>query len=92
VPELLNGLVARAQEFALIVGTALAVIALAATVYAAKTAFGPLAAVMQWMFAYAPGERPSDVVAGISFGARMLAWSALVGAVVWLVYQWRFSS
>jgi hypothetical protein len=90
MPELLNELVARAQEFALIVGAALAVIALAATVYAAKTAFGPLAAVLQWMFAYAPGERPSDVVAGISFGARMLAWSALVSAVVWFVYKWRF--
>jgi hypothetical protein len=92
MPEILNGLAARAQEFALIVGAALAIVALAAAAYAAKTAFGPLAAVLQWLFAYAPGERPNDVVAGISFAARMLAWSALVGAVVWFIYQWRFSS
>jgi hypothetical protein len=92
VPEILTSLAARAQEFALIVGAALAVIALAATVYATKTAFGPLAAVLQWMFAHKPGERPNDAVAGISFGARMLVWSALVGAAVWFLYQWRFSS
>ena len=60
--------------------------------YAAKTAFGPLAAALRWLFAYTPGERPNDIVAGISFGARMLAWAALVGAVVWFVYQWGFSS
>jgi len=88
----LDGVARRAQEIALIVGAALAVIALAAAVYAVKTAFGPLAAVLQWLFAYAPGERPSEAVAGISFAARMLAWSALVGAVVWFIYQWGFSS
>ena len=88
----LDGVVAQAQEIALVVGAALAVVALAAFVYAAKTAFGPLATVLQWLFAYTPGERPNDVVAGLSFGARMLAWAALVAAVAWLVYQWRISS
>ena len=84
----LDGVVAQAQEIAWILGAALAVIALAALVYAAKTAFGPLATLLGWLFAYTPGERPNDIVAGLSFGARMLAWASVVGAVVWIVYQW----
>ena len=88
----LDGVVAQVEEIALVIGAALAVIALAAVVYAAKTAFGPVAAALRWLFAYRPGERPNDIVLGISFGARMLAWAALVGIVVWFVYQWRFAS
>jgi len=88
----LEGIAAQAQEIALVVGAALAVIALAAFVYAAKTAFGPLATALRWLFAYTPGEKPNDAVAGISFAARMLAWSALVAVLVWIVYQLGFSS
>jgi hypothetical protein len=87
VNEFLNGL----GDIVWIVVAALAVIALAAAVYAIKTAFGPCGVVLQWLFAYAPGER-NEAVAGISFGARMLVWSALVAVVVWFIYQWRFSS
>ena len=68
-------------------GAALAVIALAALVYAAKTAFGPLATLLGWLFAYTR-RKANDIVAGLSFGARMLAWASVVGAVVWIVYQW----
>ena len=88
----LDGLAAQAQEIALIVGAALAVVALAAFVYAAKTALGPLATALRWLFAYTPGESPNDVVAGVSVAARMLAWAALVAAVAWFVYQWRLST
>jgi len=81
VNEFLNGF----GNIALIVAAAVAVIALAAAVYAIKTAFGPLGVVLKWLFAYAPGN---EAVAGISYGARMLAWAAVVAAVVWLLYQW----
>ena len=83
--ELLNGL----GNIVWIVAAALAVIALAAVVYAIKTAFGPLGVVLKWLFAYAPGN---EAVAGISYGARMLVWAAVVAAVVWFIYQWSFSS
>jgi hypothetical protein len=88
----LNGLAAGVERFAVIVGILLAVIALAAAAYAVKAVFGPLMTALQWLFAYAPGERPNDVVAGISFAARMLAWSAVVAVAVWVVYKWRISS
>jgi hypothetical protein len=81
VNELLNGL----GNVLGIVAAALAVIALAAVVYALKTAFGPLAVVLKWLFAYAPGN---EAIAGISYGARMLVWAAVVAAVVWFLYQW----
>jgi hypothetical protein len=87
VTEFLNGF----GNIVWIVAAALAVIALAAAVYAIKTAFGPLGVVLQWLFAYAPGE-PNEAVAGISFGVRMLVWAAVVAAVVWFTYQWRFPS
>ncbi len=88
----LEGVMAQAREIALVVVAVLAVIALAALVYAVKTALGPLAAVLRWLFAYTPGERPNDIVAGLIFGARMLAWAALVAVVVWIVYQWEFGT
>ena len=82
--ELLNGF----GNIALIVAAAAAVIALAAAVYALKAAFGPLGVVLKWLFAYAPGN---EAIAGISYGARMLVWAAVVAAVVWLLYQWSSS-
>ena len=88
----LDVLAAQAQQIAVVVGAALAVIALAALVYAAKTSFGPVGTALGWLFAYKAGEKPNDVVQGISFGARMLAWAAVVAAVVWFTYQWGFSS
>jgi hypothetical protein len=54
-------------------------------VYTVRTAAGPSLAVVQWMFAYTPGERPGDIVAGMSFGARMLAWASPVGLAVWVL-------
>ena len=64
----LEGVMAQAREIALVVVAVLAVIALAGIVYAVKTALGPLAAVLRWLFAYTPGERPNDIVAGLIFG------------------------
>ena len=87
----LEGLASRAEQIGLVVGAALTVIALAALVYTAKTAFGPLGTALRWLFAYS-GERPNEVVAGLSFGARMLAWAAVVAAAVSIIYQWGFSS
>jgi hypothetical protein len=80
------------KTIALVIGVAIGLIGAAATVYMAKTTFGPLLVVLQWMFAYKPGERPNDIVAGISFGARMLVWAALISLVVWFLFQWRASS
>ncbi len=93
--ELLSGLqnaLPYLQGAAWVIGVALALIAAAAAVYTVKTAFGPLLVILRWMFAHTPGEKPNDIVAGISFGGRMLAWAALVGLLVWLLIQWRAAS
>jgi hypothetical protein len=90
--KVLNALAAHWDDIALAGGAVLGLVALAAAVYVLKTAFAPFAAVLRWLFACRPGERPNDVVAGISLGARMLVWAAAVAAVVWFLYQWRVSS
>jgi hypothetical protein len=66
-----------------VAGLTLFFIAAAATVYIAKTTFGPVLVIVRWMFDYRPGERPNDIVAGLSIGARMLAWAAIIGLVTW---------
>jgi hypothetical protein len=73
------------KAIALVIGLALGLIAAAAAMYVLRTALGPLGRVAQWMFAHTPGERPSQMVAGISFGGRMLAWAGLIGIAVWFL-------
>ena len=63
------------------------VIALAAVVYILRAASWPLLKAVQWMFAYAPGGRPGDVIAGISYGARMLAWAGVIGLLIWCFFH-----
>lgn len=75
------------KAFALAIALALGLIAAAAAVYTANTAFGPVLVVVRWMFAHSPGERPNDIVAGISFGGRMLAWALLVGVLIWVLFH-----
>jgi len=84
--ELLAGLgniLPYVKPIAWAIGLALGLVAAAAGIYVVRTVFGPLWRVVQWMFAYKPGERPGDLAAGIIFGARMLAWAGLVGMAVW---------
>ena len=63
------------------------VIALAALVYIVRVASLPLVRVAQWLVAYKPGEEPSELVAGIAVGARMLAWAGVVGVIVWFLFH-----
>ncbi len=95
--EILNALeqvVPSLQTVALVVAVATGLIAAAAAAYVAKTAFGPLVAILrglwgavQWMFAFSPGRLPASVVAGISFGSRMLVWAGITGGLVWLFFH-----
>ena len=88
VSELLTGFgefLPYLKTIAWAIGLALGLIAAAAAVYVVRTSVGPLLRVAQWMFAYTPGERPGELVAGISFGARILAWAGLIGVAVWLL-------
>jgi hypothetical protein len=64
----------------------LGVFAIAAFVNAAKTASGPVVRVIQWMVGHTPGQKPSDIVAGISFGARILVWAAVISSVIWFFF------
>ena len=87
--ELLNGLESlwpQAKVSVLVAAVALGIVALAGSVYVTKTAFGPFIMAVQWLFAYTPGERPSDLVSGISYGGRMLAWASLVALAVWFFF------
>lgn len=86
--DLFRGLESRGESLKIIlilVCVFFGMIGAAALVYTAKTTFSPVAAVLKWMFAYKSGER-NDLVDGVSFGARMLAWAAIVGLVVSMVY------
>ncbi len=86
--ELLSGLenlLPHLKTLVLVVGVALALIAAAAATYVLRAVFGPLWRVVQWMFAYTPGTKPGEIVAGIAFGARMLAWAGVIGVVVGFV-------
>jgi hypothetical protein len=88
VSEFLDGLEAiwpQLKIAGLVVVAAIALIALAAAVYTVKAAGGPVLAVARWMFAC--GSEPNDIVSGISFGARMLVWAALVGVAFWFLFQ-----
>jgi hypothetical protein len=76
-------LLPHVKTIALVVGVTLGVIALAAAMYVLQTAFGPLWRVVQWLFGYTPGQRPGDIVAGMIYGFRMLAWAGVIGFVVW---------
>ena len=82
----LQSLWPQAKVIVLVAPVALGIIALAGSVYLTKTAFGPFIKVVQWLFAYTPGERPSDLVSGISYGGRMLAWASLVALAVWFFF------
>jgi hypothetical protein len=53
--------------------------------YVLKTGLEPLWRVLVWLFGHTPGERPGQMVAGIIFGARMLAWAGLTGLAVWFL-------
>jgi hypothetical protein len=88
VSELLTGfgdVLPYLKTIAWAIGLALGLMAAAAAVYVVRTAVGPLVRVAQWMFAYTPGERPGEMVAGIVFGSRMLAWAGLIGVAVWFL-------
>jgi hypothetical protein len=88
VSELLNGVenvLPYLKTIAWAIGLALGLIAMAAAMYVVRTAVGPLLRVAQWMFAFTPGERPGEMVAGFIFGARMLAWAGLISVAVWFV-------
>jgi hypothetical protein len=39
------------------------------------------------MFAYTPGERSSEIVAGISYGARVLAWAGIIALLIWFLFH-----
>lgn len=67
------------------IGVALGLIAAAAGMYVVRAAVGPMWRALQWMFAYRQGERPGELIAGIVFGARMLAWAGLIGVGVWFL-------
>jgi hypothetical protein len=88
VSELLDGFrdaLPYVKAIALVIALTLGLIAAAAGMYVVRTTAGPLWRVAQWMFAHTQGERPGELVAGIIFGARMLAWSGLIGVAVWFL-------
>jgi hypothetical protein len=88
--ELLSGLenvVPYAKLAAMVIAATLILIAAAALTYTVQVVCRPLCTVMQWMVAYTPGEKPGEVIQGISMGARMLVWAALIGLVVWIVFH-----
>lgn len=87
--ELLNGfsdVLPHLKTIALAAGVVLGLIAAAATVYILRTAFGPLWLVILWMIGHTPGKPPGELVAGIVYGARILAWSGVIGVAVWLMW------
>lgn len=55
--------------------------AIAAITFVLRVSCGPMLRLVQWMFGYTPGQEPSEVVAGIAYGARILAWSGLMFAI-----------
>jgi len=63
------------------------IIALAAFVYIVRTAAAPFVKGLQWMFAYTPGEKPNELVSGVSTGARMLLWAGVVGIITWWFFK-----
>lgn len=85
--EFLESIGPYAKTIAVAAGVLLALGALALVMYVSKTAFGPFVKVVCWMFSYTPGTKPNDIVAGISFGGRMLAWASLIALVVWFIFH-----
>jgi hypothetical protein len=79
----LEQLLPYVKLFALVIGVSAVVCALAAVAFILKSVFGPLIAVLQWLFGYRPGQRPGDIPAGLSHGLRLMTWSVLVGIVLW---------
>lgn len=73
------------KAVAWVIGLTLGLIAAAAGMYVVRTVVGPLWRVFQWMFAYKQGERPGQLVAGIIYGVRMLAWAGAIGMAVWFL-------
>lgn len=72
---------------AVVIGIVSVLIAAASITYIAQTSCRPLFVVLQWMVAYTPGEKPGEIIQGISIGARMLVWSVLIGLVVWFLFH-----
>ncbi len=77
------------------VGALAALLAAALVAYVLKTGFAPLMSALRglllfgrWLFAYRPGTIPPEVVNGLSFGGRMVAWAALVGLAFWFLFHW----
>jgi hypothetical protein len=88
--ELLNGLgnvLPYVKLAAVVAGVALVLIAAAALMYVLQSTFRPVFVVTQWLVGYTPGEKPGEIVRGISYGARMLVWAALIGVTVWMVFH-----
>jgi len=69
-----------------VIVASLCLIALAAAVYTAKTAFSPFLAIICWLFAY-NFDRPNEIASQISLGARMLTWAAIVALLVWFLFR-----
>lgn len=76
-----------AKLLAFVCGGALVFIALAAFAYTMQTTFRPWLVAMQWLIGHTPGEKPSDIVRGISQGIRLLVWSMLIGVTVFLLFH-----
>jgi hypothetical protein len=91
--DLLNGfdnILPHLKTLALLVALVLGVIAAAAAVYIVQALCAPTLRLVQWLFAYEPSaDRQNDVVAGISFGGRILAWSGLIAVVVYFLARGR---
>jgi hypothetical protein len=48
---------------------------------------GPVLRAAQWLVGYTPGTRPSDLVAGIALGLRMVVFAGLICGVFWLLVR-----
>ena len=88
--ELLNSLenvVPYVKLAALVSGAALVFIAIAALTFTLQSTCRPVLVLMQWMVGHTPGDKPGEIVRGISYGARMLVWASLISFMVWIVFH-----
>ena len=70
---------------ALAVGVALGLVAAAALMYVLQSTGRPLLRIVQFMIAHTPGKEPSEPLAGVFYGVRMLGWAVVVGVVTWFI-------
>jgi hypothetical protein len=82
--EFFNSFVPYAKLIGVGIGGLSGMIALAALMYTLRAAFEPSWRVVQWMFGHSLGQKPGSMNSGIIYGARMLAWAGVIGAIAWL--------